>query len=392
MNRERLSAQVSSWHPSTNEITQNSFLSTVAPYGLILRHTIYGGTITNITGNGTTVTYTCRNNFSAGDKISIIGVKPSQYNLTNVTVATASTTQFTITNSATGTYTLGSGAPKGSAFTYFQIPVGITWVYAFVVGGGGPGATYGGTANNGGGGGGGIGWGWTYATDRCYVGSGGSSNSSGYPSRYGIIIGGGGACGFNAVNNANTSVNGPGAGGPGDVGVTSTPSGRTNMWGTPGSSDPRFPGSGGCGGTPFRQVNGGNGISGGGGGSINTSGTTAYIGGNGGSGIVGGGGGTGGNTTGLRTPGNGGNGLNILTNTQTLGGTIPITSTNSFNAACGGGGVIGNGGNPYTIGNFLYGGDGGLGGGGGGAVTGGGVYGDNVSGGSGGNGVIYIWY
>lgn len=63
--------------------------------------------ITNITSNGTAVTFVCANAFNAGQSVSISGVLPSQYNFQNVTIATASTTQFTVTNPATGTYISG---------------------------------------------------------------------------------------------------------------------------------------------------------------------------------------------------------------------------------------------------------------------------------------------
>lgn len=64
-------------------------------------------TITNIVGNGTTVTFTATNGFTAGQVVSIDGVLPSQYNLQNVTVATATNSFFTVTNGATGIYISG---------------------------------------------------------------------------------------------------------------------------------------------------------------------------------------------------------------------------------------------------------------------------------------------
>lgn len=63
--------------------------------------------ITNITGNGTTVTFTAVNGFAPGQIVSIDGVLPPQYNLQNATVATATNSQFTITNGATGLYISG---------------------------------------------------------------------------------------------------------------------------------------------------------------------------------------------------------------------------------------------------------------------------------------------
>lgn len=63
--------------------------------------------ITNITGNGTTVTFTAVNGFTPGQIVDIDGVLPSVYNFQNATVATAYPTYFTITNPATGIYTSG---------------------------------------------------------------------------------------------------------------------------------------------------------------------------------------------------------------------------------------------------------------------------------------------
>jgi len=61
------------------------------------------GAITNITTSGGDITYTSSNSFSANDTVTITGVTPSQYNLTNATIKSATSTQFVITNSATGT-------------------------------------------------------------------------------------------------------------------------------------------------------------------------------------------------------------------------------------------------------------------------------------------------
>jgi hypothetical protein len=63
--------------------------------------------LTNVSGNGTTVTYTCDNAFVAGQTVSIDGVIPNVYNLQNKTIATRNSTSFTVTNGATGTYISG---------------------------------------------------------------------------------------------------------------------------------------------------------------------------------------------------------------------------------------------------------------------------------------------
>ena len=64
-------------------------------------------TVTNVSGSGTTVTYTAANTLSAGSVVTITGVTPAAYNLTQATVASATSTQFTVTNSATGAYSSG---------------------------------------------------------------------------------------------------------------------------------------------------------------------------------------------------------------------------------------------------------------------------------------------
>lgn len=71
-------------------------------------------TITNISGNGTTVTVTAKNTFAVGQTVSITEVTPSAYNISG-TIVSASSYQFTLTNAATGTYVEGGIAT--SAYT-----------------------------------------------------------------------------------------------------------------------------------------------------------------------------------------------------------------------------------------------------------------------------------
>ena len=79
--------------------------------------------ITAATANGTTITYTARNNFVAGHSVTITGVVStgntggtagSGFNLTGATIATANATQFTVTNSLSDTYTSGGTASSGN--------------------------------------------------------------------------------------------------------------------------------------------------------------------------------------------------------------------------------------------------------------------------------------
>ena len=67
-------------------------------------------TITNCVGNGVTVTVDAVNAFVVGQKVSIEGVIPSQYNFTNVAINTRNANQFTVLYPATGTYISGGVA------------------------------------------------------------------------------------------------------------------------------------------------------------------------------------------------------------------------------------------------------------------------------------------
>jgi hypothetical protein len=89
-----------------------------------------GITLSGISGNGTTVTYTTSSdhNLEAGDRVSIYGSNITAYNLKNVAVASAATsTTFTVTNSATGSYTSGgkmiSDINSRLDFEFYRLPV-----------------------------------------------------------------------------------------------------------------------------------------------------------------------------------------------------------------------------------------------------------------------------
>jgi hypothetical protein len=341
----------------------------VLPYGLRLRQIVGQSIITNVSGNGTTVTFTAANNYSAGNRVSIYNVDPVAYNLQNALIASATSTQFTITNAATGTYVSGGIAQK-TGTTDVTIPTGITFVYAICVGAGG------GTLSTiSAGGAGGVAWGWTLANPSSAIGA--NTTGAGGFTRYGNIIAGGGGSG-------GSTPNGPGGAGGYSAGIT-------NYWGIPGGSagtsssingqSAAAGGGGFFGNTLSTAGSGGNGISGGGGGYASLAGSQTNTGGNGGSGLVGGGGGCGLATTGTRTGGSGGNGTNILTGTQTTGGT-GSTGTNTNGAGGGGAGIAGNGSNA----SGTSAGNGGYGGGGAGAS---GTGGANTFGGA---GLIYLFY
>ena len=55
-----------------------------------------------------TITYTAYNNYSAGEVVSIYGLSTTEFNLSNVTINSATSSQFTVVNAATGTAVSGS--------------------------------------------------------------------------------------------------------------------------------------------------------------------------------------------------------------------------------------------------------------------------------------------
>lgn len=313
-------SQVSTWHPSTNEITPTQNQSIFAPNGLKLQQKVGQAIITNVTAAGGTVTYTAANNYSTGDVVSIYGVSPTAYNLVNATIATATATQFTITSGATGTFVSG-GVAQRTGIQSVTIPTGITWVYVIMTGAGGAG-TGSGSRN---GGGGGVTWGWTLAQSTCRIAASTIYTSVEW-TRYGHLI-----AGYGAYANVNSILGGGGAQDGGN--------GATNYWGMPGGANSTTtvgqPGAGGG----YGPTGGGNGISGGSGG------TSAGTLGNGGSGLVGGGGNGG---------GTGGNGIGVDGTIYTgavSGGAGMAGNASGDNGGLGGGGAGPNG---YGGAGILY--------------------------------------
>jgi hypothetical protein len=87
-------------------------------------------TITNAVGNGSTVVYTTAedHNYLVGYSVSITGVTPSAYSLSNQTITAVTSNSFTVNNTATGTYVSGgigrgrsnSNPDLGIAFGYYD--------------------------------------------------------------------------------------------------------------------------------------------------------------------------------------------------------------------------------------------------------------------------------
>lgn len=68
--------------------------------------------VTNVSGNGTTITVTANNDFSPGDIVVISGVNPTAYNVV-ATVVTATSSNFTFLGSTTTAFVSGGTVTKG---------------------------------------------------------------------------------------------------------------------------------------------------------------------------------------------------------------------------------------------------------------------------------------
>ena len=64
--------------------------------------------ITNVVANGTAITYFTDNNFKPGMLVTVEGIIPNQFNVTDRVITAASTTSFTISGIETGSYSISS--------------------------------------------------------------------------------------------------------------------------------------------------------------------------------------------------------------------------------------------------------------------------------------------
>ena len=71
------------------------------------------GGITNATATGTAITYATTGTFVAGETVTITDVVPSQFNIADAVVVSATETTFTIASTATGSYVSGGVATSG---------------------------------------------------------------------------------------------------------------------------------------------------------------------------------------------------------------------------------------------------------------------------------------
>jgi phage tail sheath protein FI len=80
-------------------------------------------TVTAASAATGTVTYTATNTFAVGQTVSITGLSTTAFNLTNVVIATRSSSQFTVTSAATGTAVTGASATASVTTTTASAPV-----------------------------------------------------------------------------------------------------------------------------------------------------------------------------------------------------------------------------------------------------------------------------
>ena len=86
-------------------------------------------TITNAVQSAGTVTYTATNTFTAGQQVTITGITPTTYNVTNATIKTATGSNFTVSNASLGgTYSSGGTATAYANLQEWQTNAGAAQV------------------------------------------------------------------------------------------------------------------------------------------------------------------------------------------------------------------------------------------------------------------------
>lgn len=89
-------------------------------------------TITSVSGDGTFVTYTANNSFSAGQTVVISGVSPSGYNTSSqgLTIYSANSSAFVVISDVTGSYVSGGTATVASVSSNRgKVKTLIDWIY-----------------------------------------------------------------------------------------------------------------------------------------------------------------------------------------------------------------------------------------------------------------------
>lgn len=121
-----------SYHVRYKMVTENKMISSDSSdvYQIFINN---ASIITDAIGNGSTITYTSINTFSIGDIISITGVSPSNFNISNATIVSRTSSSFTISNTYTGTYSSGGYAATRTTADFIlngqQITLNVTPTY-----------------------------------------------------------------------------------------------------------------------------------------------------------------------------------------------------------------------------------------------------------------------
>jgi hypothetical protein len=75
-------------------------------------------TITAVTHNGSSITYTAANSFAVNDVVTVTGLDTEAYNVSNATVTSRNSTSFTVAKSGT-TASVTEASSDGAKFTYY---------------------------------------------------------------------------------------------------------------------------------------------------------------------------------------------------------------------------------------------------------------------------------
>lgn len=93
----------------------------IKKYGAGLK--VNTATITGASGDGDLITYSCTNNFVQGDKVSITGIDPSQYNISG-TIVSRNSSSFVLAGKSVGSYASGGVAIASLGIDTKQEPTG----------------------------------------------------------------------------------------------------------------------------------------------------------------------------------------------------------------------------------------------------------------------------
>ena len=122
------SAAQSTFNVKLKTGTDTGFLNTTMVFSSfsceLMKRNVYSdidakpATITAVTHNGSSITYTAPNSFAVNDAVTVTGFDTEAYNVSNATVTSRNSTSFTIAKSGT-TASVTEASSNGSAFTYY---------------------------------------------------------------------------------------------------------------------------------------------------------------------------------------------------------------------------------------------------------------------------------